>query len=139
MKIGAVVLIHGLLWILIFYTFFNILQALSAGSKDSGYNPFSDAALIISTVSTLVMLAVPFYSGYIVTPYLLEKRKRMLVIAIAILSGIIFPITLSIANDGLRMSAVRHFFFTFSFLNLFMILGMGTRCLTDRVIQKLFI
>lgn len=136
MKKRAVFLIHVFLWILIFSTFFNILQAISGSDKISDYSPYSDVALFIRTASTLLMLAVPFYSGYLITPYIFSNKKRKSVITAVILFGLFYPLALSLADDGLRLSALWQFLFAFAFLNLFMILGMGVRSLLDRLEQK---
>jgi hypothetical protein len=129
MKKRTVFLIHVFLWILVFYTFFNIQQSIAVSDNIPDYNPYSDLALIIRTVSTLLMLAVPFYSGYIIGPYLFNKKERKSVISVVVLFGLFYPLALSLADDGLRLSAIRQFFFAFAFLSLFMVLGMGVKSL----------
>jgi len=133
MKKYAVVLIHLLLWALIFVTFINIIQGIH---KSPDFDLSKQSGLIAGTFSTMLMLAVPFYSGYIVAPYLFDKQKRKLVITAVVLFGLFYPLALSLADDGLRLSTIRQFFFAFAFLNLFMILGMGVKSLLDRLAQK---
>ncbi len=136
MKRRIVVMIHVLLWLIIFYTFFNLLQAISGEFKNPDNNPYSDSALFIRTASTMLMLAIPFYSGYLISPYLFKKRMRKLVILTLFIFGLLFPLAMSVADDGFRLSALRQFLFSFVFLNLFMILGMGVRSLLDQAIRK---
>ena len=136
MKKLITVMIHVLLWMFVFYTFFNLLQAISGIYKNPDYNPFADPALFIRTASTLLMLAIPFYSGYLISHFLFEKRMRKLVIITLVIFGLLFPLAMSVADDGFRLSALWQFFFAFTFLNLFMILGMGVRSLLERAGQK---
>ena len=136
MKKSVVVLIHGLLWVLIFFTFFNILHAISGLYKKPDYNPYLNLALYIRTASSILMLAVPFYFGYFITPYLFRRQKRKLLISIAVLFGIFFPITISVLDDGFRPSAITQSIFACAFLNTFMILGIGIRSLFGWIEQK---
>lgn len=136
MKKSAVILLHLFLWILIFFTFFNILNALGGFPQKPEYSPYLDFALYARAITTTIMLTIPFYFGYIITPYLFKRQKKKLFIGLAILFGVMFPIAMSIMDDGLRPSAIMQSVFLFAFLNMFLILGLSFRSLFGWVEQK---
>lgn len=136
MKKLTVTILHLFLWVLIFFTFFNILNVLSGLYKNPGYNPYTDNALYIRAVVTTIMLSIPFYLGYILTPYLFNRQKKKLFVGLAVLFGVLFPIAMSIMDDGFRPGTIMQSVFLFAFLNMFLILGLSFRSLFGWIEQK---
>ncbi len=136
MKKSAKILLHLSLWILIFYTFFNIINAINGFPKDPGYNPYLDIELYVHALGTTIALTIPFYVGYFLTPYLFKSEKKKQFIGIAVVFGVIYPIAASIMDDGFRQSAILQSLFLFAFLNVFLVLGVGIRSLSGWIEQK---
>lgn len=136
MKKSKIIIVHILLWIMVFYMFFNIMNALGGFPKKAGYNPYIDFELYARSITTTLMLAIPFYFGYFLTPYLFKRKKRKLFIIIAVVFGTLFPIVMSIMDDGFRPSAILQSVFLFAFLNIFLILGASFRSIFGWIEQK---
>jgi hypothetical protein len=82
------------------------------------------------------MLAIPFYFGYLLTPYLFKRQKRRVVSIIAVIFGTLFPIIMSVMDDGFRSSAILKSVFLFAFLNVFLSLGASFRSIFGWIEQK---
>lgn len=136
MKKPKIIIIHILLWIMVFYMFFNIMNALGGFPKKASYNPYTDFELYARSIVITVMLVIPFYVGYFLTPYLFKRQKRKLFIILAIIFGTLFPIVMSIMDDGFRPSAILQSVFLFAFLNIFLILGASFRSIFGWIEQK---
>lgn len=136
MKKTKIIIVHILLWIMVFYMFFNIMNALGGFPQKAGYNPYTDFGLYTRSIMTTLMLVIPFYFGYFLTPYLFKRQKRKLFIIIAIVFGTLFPIVMSIMDDGFRPSAILQSVFLFAFLNIFLILGVSFRSIFGWIEQK---
>ncbi len=126
LKIGS---IHLLLWILLFITFFNIQNAISGFPKETGYHAWADIELYANTLCTLFLLAVPFYFGYLILPFLLKKENKV-VFSLVLLFAFFYPLGLSIIDDGFQLSVLLQALFLFAFYNSFLIFGAGFRALT---------
>ncbi|WP_462318683.1 hypothetical protein [Marinilabilia sp.] len=129
MKKIILIIIHLLLWIMVFFTFFNIHNALEGFPKPQGYSPYYDLDLYTGAFSTTICLVVPFYFGYLVLRhiFLSERRSKWFFATLAFM--IIYPVLISILDDGFRASAIAQSAFLFAFLNLFLILGAGFKAL----------
>jgi len=136
MKKSIAFLLHLFLWVLVFFTFFNVLNALGGFPKKPEYNPYLDFALYVRSIMTTIMLTIPFYFGYIITPYLFKKQKRKLFISISVIFAVLFPVAMSIMDDGFRQSAILQSVFLFAFLNMFLVLGVSFRSLFGWIEQK---
>ncbi len=115
---------------------FNIFIALRGFPENIDYNPYKEFDLYARSVATTLILTIPFYFGYFLTPKLLNKQKRRIFIALAIAFGTLFPVLSSIMDDGLRVSAILQTLFLFAFLNLFLILGVSFRSIFGWIDQK---
>lgn len=127
MKKSILVLLHFSLWIMIFYIFFNIHNAINGFPKSPGYNPFADIALYAGAVTTTFILIIPFYFGYYIIPILLKYFSKKLMFTAAASFGILYPVILSIMDDGLRSSALIQSVFLFAFFNVFLVFGVSFR------------
>ena len=136
MKKPKIIIVHTLLWVMVFYMLFNLMNALGGFPKEAGYNPYTDVGLYANSIMTTLVLAIPFYFGYVLTPYLFRRQKRKLFIMIAIAFGTLFPIAMSIMDDGFRPSAILQSVFLFAFLNVFLILGASFRSIFGWIEQK---
>ena len=136
MQKPKVIIVHILLWMMVFYMFFNLMNALGGFPKEAGYNPYTDFGLYAKSIMTTFVLAIPFYFGYVLTPYLFRRQKRKLFIMMAIVFGTLFPIAMSIMDDGFRPGAILQSFFLFAFLNIFLILGASFRSIFGWIEQK---
>jgi 23S rRNA-/tRNA-specific pseudouridylate synthase len=136
MNKSKIILIHLFLWLLVFFTFFNILNALGGFPKKTGYNPYNDLVLYGRAISTTFMLTIPFYFGYLISPFLFKRKRRDFFVTAAVLFGIFFPVFMSVMDDGLKSGAVMQSVFLFAFLNTFLILGLSFRSLFGLIEQK---
>jgi hypothetical protein len=136
MKKSILLLVHGLLWVLIYFTFWYILQLMPVLPKIYDYNPFMDIILYAWNGLIIISLAIPFYFGYFITPYLFEHNRRKFFVSLAILFGIFYPITTSIMDDGFMPGVFLQTVFLFTFLNAFLILGISFRSLFGWIEQK---
>ncbi|MBN1187374.1 MAG: histidine kinase [Bacteroidales bacterium] len=136
MKKLKVILVHLFLWLLVFLTFFNIMDAFGGFPQKAGYNPYTDTGLYIRSGWVTFMLSIPFYFGYFITPYLFKRQKRKVFIIISVFFGVLFPLAMSIMDDGFRSSAIMQALFLFAFLNLFLILGASFRSIFGWIEQK---
>lgn len=136
MKKSVLVLLHFFLWGMIFFTFFNIHNAINGFPKAPGYNPYADVALYAGAITTTFILFIPFYFGYYLIPVLGKYFSRKLMITAAASFGILYPVVLSIMDDGLRSSAIMQSVFLFAFFNVFLIFGLSFRSLFNRVEQR---
>ncbi len=135
-KNSKIIIVHILLWAMVFYMFFNILNALGRFPKEPGDNPYVDFSLYAWSIATTAMLSIPFYFGYILTPFLFKRQKRKLFIIVAAAFGTLFPIVMSVMDDGFRASAILQSVFLFAFLNIFLILGVNFRSVFGWIEQK---
>lgn len=136
MKKSIVIMVHGLLWILIYFTFWYILSLMPVLSKNTDFDPFTDIILYAWTGLLIMSLTIPFYLGYFITPYLFEPKRRKFCLLIIILFGIFYPIITSIMDDGFMPGILLQTVFLFAFLNAFLILGISFRSLFGWIEQK---
>ena len=136
MKKSIVIMVHGLLWILIYFTFWYILSLMPVLSKINDFDPFTDIILYAWTGLIIMSLTIPFYLGYFITPYLFKQKRRKLCLLIIILFGIFYPIITSIMDDGFMPGILLQTVFLFTFLNAFLILGISFRSLFGWIEQK---
>ncbi|PWD99647.1 hypothetical protein [Marinilabilia rubra] len=129
MKKTILIIIHLLLWIMVFFTFFNIHNALEGFPKPQGYSPYSDPDLYTGAFSTTLCLVVPFYFGYLVLQHIFFSKKRSKWLLSTLVFIIFYPVLISILDDGFRESFITQSAFLIAFLNLFLILGAGFKAL----------
>jgi nitrate/nitrite transporter NarK len=129
MKRVLCILLHFLLWCMVFYTFLNFQNALAGFPKHEGYNFLSDAGLYKKTLWTMVFLLIPFYFGYLTLPGLMDHLKRQKWLTSFLLFMIIYPVLVSVWDDGFLPGMIMQSVFLFAFLNLFLIMGLGVRSL----------
>lgn len=129
MKKTIILLLHLVLWAMVFFTFFNIHNALAGFPKAPGYDPFTDISLYAGALVTSIYLIIPFYFGYFITTRFLKSANRKQWIFISLLFMVIYPVLASVWDDGFRYSAILQSVFLFAFLNIFFIMGVGLRSL----------
>ncbi|WP_291858339.1 hypothetical protein [Marinilabilia sp.] len=119
--------LHLLLWGMIFFTLLNIQNALTGFPKPQGYNFLTDPDLHLKSLWVIGFLLVPFYFGYLTLPRLLNGLKKRKWLVSLVLFMVIFPVLASIWDDGFRPGVFLQSVFLFSFLNLFLMMGLGFR------------
>jgi len=129
MKKVILIIFHLLLWTMVFFTFFNIHNALEGFPKPQGYNPYFDRDLYTGAFTTTISLIFPFYFGYLVLRHILISQNRSGWLLSTVAFMIIYPALISIWDDGFRESAVSQSVFLIAFMNLFLILGAGFKAL----------
>jgi len=132
MKKSQIIILHILLWIIVFYIFFNMEMHPTGWA----YNPYLDFYLYVRAFLTIIMLAVPFYYGFLFTPYLFKPQKRRLFIIITIAVATLDPIAVGFLSGAYRPGSIMQLVFLFALLNLFLILGAGFRSIFGWLEQK---
>ena len=136
MKKSKILIVHIFLWIMVFYMFFNIMNALDGFPKKVNYNPYIDFELYARAILITTVLIIPFYFGYFLTPYLFRRQRRRPFIIIVVIFGTLFPIVMSVMDDGFRQGAILQSVFLFAFLNIFLVLGASFRSIFGWIEQK---
>lgn len=129
MKKTALTIIHLILWTMVFFTFFNIHNALEGFPKPQGYSPYADLRLYTGALSTSICLAVPFYFGYLVLRHIFKSQNKKRWLMATVLFMFVYPVVISLWDDGFRTSAIPQSVFLLAFLNLFLLLGAGFKAL----------
>lgn len=127
MKRVVYISLHVLLWGMVFFTLLNIQNAVAGFPKPEGYSFITDPNLQLKSLWIIGFLLVPFYFGYLTLPHLLKRPKKRKWLVSLLLFMIIFPVLASIWDDGLRPGVYLQSIFLFTFLNLFLMLGLGVR------------
>lgn len=107
------------------------MNVMDGFPKKAGYNPYTDIELYANSMIVSILLAIPFYFGYFLTPFLFKREQRKLWILIAMICGTLFSIAMSITHDGFRPNAIMLSAFFFSFL-----LGTSFRSIFGWIDQK---
>ena len=136
MKKSVMFLMHGVFWLLLYFAFWYILRLMPLLHKTPDYNPFKDIVLFAWDAVIIITLAIPFYFGFFITPYLFGHKKRILFIILTSLFGIFYPVISSILDDGFIPGLLLQTLFLFAFLNAFLILGISFRSLFEWMEQK---
>ncbi len=129
MKYLKITIAHLFLWILLFISFFNIENAIEGFPKEAGYRAWADIDLYANTLSTLFLLAVPFYFGYLMLPFLMKKENKV-VFYLVLLFAIFYPIGLSEISGGFQISLFLQILYLFALYTSFLIFGAGFKALT---------
>jgi two-component system LytT family sensor kinase len=136
MKKSIELLIHVLLWALLYFTFWYILRLIPGYPGIPEYDPLADVSLYAWNVLIIISLAIPFYTGYFVTPFLFYHKKKKLFITLTILFGIFYPVATSIMDDGFIPGVFLQTLFSLAFLNAFLVLGISFRSFLAFIEQK---
>ncbi len=134
MKKRYIVLMHIIIWLLLFIVVNNFIIVLGELLNKPHSN--LDIKTYIKTFSITMGFVIPFYTGYIVTSLYQRKIKKSILFMVVLAICIVMPIVLYLVAIGSLIRLIDNIVYMISFQAVFFIIGVSFRSLFGWIEQR---